>query len=924
MLNLLEENEKLRQLTVNITWDVPLSHTIETRISSCATKQQEEQFRSLGIKFKNGYFTKKEDEQIKKNFKQFCMEHGLKYDAKPFLRFLYGQEPILKKVERLKFARYLGRGLPYRRLFGIYSRFKILYSALNKGRFTPEEDAVILKYMELLKFSNNQFAELSKILNRPRPSIEKRYRLLCESRRTLEPSDNIDCVKYLSKVTGSDILQNTECENGNSANDLIDTNHSNEQNAIVVYNDIKYEAEEKQTEISIEVDETFTDLKSVIELSEDSNQDLNQRNQQENMDTTTSSKKRRKQKQESKGEIKKSKDTAVGHINKALAKKRENDQKLRSKRCRSSTIPTRKYSIGSDDISNVKTGDNSENHENKRKGLEVTSYANSTVSTILDKNEKLKKLRVNITWDVPLSHIIETRVSSRPTKKEKLLFRCLDITFKDGPFTINEDEKIRTNFRKFCMEHELEYDAEPFLRFQYAQDLVIKKRERIKFAIYLAKGLANRTLYSVYSRFAILYSSVNNERFTSKCSDHGVSELSKTLNRPRSHVKKQLGTLREKPRRISEPNTCVDFHENECKTKFKESCTDQNKEYITDSDCASDFETNDDSENEESKRKILEMISQADSRMLDILEKNEKLKLLYINITWDVPLSHTIETRISSCPTKQQQQQFVSLGIKFTDGHFSKKEDETIKKNFKQFCMEHELEHDPTPFMCLRYGQASILSDKERLKFGRYLEEDAVIMKFVKITQDNHKRFSTLSKVLNRPRYLIEKRFRLLRRQFGLLKPRDYPRLVKCLIEVTNSNSLEELRDKRISNEKWLKVAEKLHLCKNHIKVCWIASLYTKLFNEGPIDVDKIIRKLIAKLDKRKVVDYKELNWTELAKSFRYMTNAFLYRLFKKTTIRVVPQHLHSNLRECVLYLKKVYEKDEKVMQPIDNIILEI
>ncbi|GJQ68690.1 hypothetical protein Trydic_g17229 [Trypoxylus dichotomus] len=368
----------------------------------------------------------------------------------------------------------------------------------------------------------------------------------------------------------------------------------------------------------------------------------------------------------------------------------------------------------------------------------------------------------------------------------------------------------------------------------------------------------------------------------------------------------------------------------------------------------SNFETEKESD-DECNTKILEIISCADNEILNTLEANEQLRDLKINISWDVPISHRIETRISSCPNKEQLQVFKDLNIKWKIGPFTVVEDETIKANFTKFCMEHGLEHDPTPFLHLRYGQVSVLSCKERIKFGRYLgrglenrklyciysrfkilystfkkgrftpEEDAVIMRFVKIVDDNQKRFSALSKVLNRPRSLIEKRFRIiLRRQAGLLKPCDYPRLVKCLIEVTNSDNLKELRHKRISNEKWCKVAEKLHLCKNHLKVCWIASLYTKLFHEGPIDVDKIIRKLVAILDRRKVVDYKELNWTELAKSFRYMTNAFLYRLFKKTTIRVVPQHLHSNLRECVLYLKKIYEKDKDVMQPIDNIILEI
>ncbi|KRT81552.1 hypothetical protein AMK59_5604, partial [Oryctes borbonicus] len=189
-------------------------------------------------------------------------------------------------------------------------------------------------------------------------------------------------------------------------------------------------------------------------------------------------------------------------------------------------------------------------------------------------------------------------------------------------------------------------------------------------------------------------------------------------------------------------------------------------------------------------------------------------------------------------------------------------------------------------------------------------------MEFMKVTGDKSKHFSTLSKILNRPRSLIEKRFRILQRKTRLLKPHDYPGLVKSLIEVTNSDNLEELRDKHISDEEWHKVAKKLHLCKNHLKKCWMASLYTKLFHEGPIDVDKIMRKLVANLDKREKDDYRKLNWTELAKPFKYVTHGFLYRMFKKTNNRIVPLELRSNLRKCVLHLKQVYKEERKIMPP--------
>lgn len=72
---------------------------------------------------------------------------------------------------------------------------------------------------------------------------------------------------------------------------------------------------------------------------------------------------------------------------------------------------------------------------------------------------------------------------------------------------------------------------------------------------------------------------------------------------------------------------------------------------------------------------------------LNIFFKFQQLANLKINISWDIPISHTIETRISSCPTKEQKKLFKDLNIKIIDGPFTMVEDKIIKKNFKEFCL---------------------------------------------------------------------------------------------------------------------------------------------------------------------------------------------------------------------------------------------
>ncbi|XP_031346282.1 uncharacterized protein LOC116173135 isoform X2 [Photinus pyralis] len=180
---LTEDNKQLLEnLHVTIPFDIPLSHLIETRMSSHPTKKQQKQFKELGLTMNTTHYNQVEDNIIKNNWENFCKMHNLPNDPKPFMSFEACSDTkmngsILSKPERIKFVQFLGQKLEHRYLYGIYRRFKKLYEVVKKGRFTKTEDDLIWDYIQQSD-DTNQFSKLAYVLNRDRHRILMRYRLL--------------------------------------------------------------------------------------------------------------------------------------------------------------------------------------------------------------------------------------------------------------------------------------------------------------------------------------------------------------------------------------------------------------------------------------------------------------------------------------------------------------------------------------------------------------------------------------------------------------------------------------------------------------------------------------------------------------------------------------------------------------------------
>ncbi|KAJ3660267.1 hypothetical protein Zmor_004723 [Zophobas morio] len=178
------EEKKLSELRINVPWPVPPLHMIETRITMRPNEQQKKAIEDLGVPIKSAtYYSKTEDEQITKNWKEFCKMHDLPEDPKPFHNTVNPDgQVIISLPERLNFARFLAHNLHDRLLCSVYKRFRRLFPQQQQktgSRFTPEEDAKIVKYLAKSS-SRTPCADLGALLGRNKDAIEKRARILKE------------------------------------------------------------------------------------------------------------------------------------------------------------------------------------------------------------------------------------------------------------------------------------------------------------------------------------------------------------------------------------------------------------------------------------------------------------------------------------------------------------------------------------------------------------------------------------------------------------------------------------------------------------------------------------------------------------------------------------------------------------------------
>ncbi|XP_014475735.1 PREDICTED: uncharacterized protein LOC106745027 [Dinoponera quadriceps] len=174
--------QQLASLNIELVHKVPPQHKIETRAGTHTTTNEKILFQKYGP-LRKGPFTYTEDKTIAQNWDMFCKLHN--WDSKnlePFLNWRYdGKYYIHNLKERQKFVQFLANGLPWRTLFSVYSRFRILYrNKITNTRYTSKEDQKILTYIQSkhLDQRDTKYMELAKLLGRTSRSISKRYKYL--------------------------------------------------------------------------------------------------------------------------------------------------------------------------------------------------------------------------------------------------------------------------------------------------------------------------------------------------------------------------------------------------------------------------------------------------------------------------------------------------------------------------------------------------------------------------------------------------------------------------------------------------------------------------------------------------------------------------------------------------------------------------
>ncbi|KAG8038372.1 hypothetical protein G9C98_006699 [Cotesia typhae] len=172
-------------------------------------------------------------------------------------------------------------------------------------------------------------------------------------------------------------------------------------------------------------------------------------------------------------------------------------------------------------------------------------------------SKQLSELVVKLIHHVLPQHNVEKHAGTRSlSKEEKERFQKY-APLKLGVFSPDEDNRIVHNWKKFCKVHNWKRSlVHPFtFRKRKGFYFISKVEERRKFIQFLAHGLPNRSLYSVFGRFKNLYGTHKQSRYTKEEDDiilktindptvkHPQVVLAKRLNRTRQSVWRRIQKL---------------------------------------------------------------------------------------------------------------------------------------------------------------------------------------------------------------------------------------------------------------------------------------------------------------------------------------------------------------------------------------------
>ncbi|KOX80321.1 hypothetical protein WN51_08100 [Melipona quadrifasciata] len=287
----------------------------------------------------------------------------------------------------------------------------------------------------------------------------------------------------------------------------------------------------------------------------------------------------------------------------------------------------------------------------------------------------------------------------------------------------------------------------------------------------------------------------------------------------------------------------------------------------------------------------------------------EAIKRLYnlkVKLIHEVPIQHKIEhTTGSKILTKKEKEQFLKY-VSLKSGVFTSSEDKIIMDNWKKFCEVHNWNSKCVhPFIHMKYeGKFYIRSLKERQKFTQFLAnglprrtlysvlnrfkylfgdhkkssqrytsaEDKTILSYMNNKQNRKRsrRFSELSKILERTSHSIWTRYQRLKRMHK--NKEKLPKItwslfliekfIKAFMSVTLCDTIEDLKDAIIPKVVWQKLEKKIGINYDTLRKFWAYKLHMQLFCP------------------ERISNNREIIWSKVARYFDGITTAFLCRTF--------------------------------------------
>ncbi|XP_014612582.1 PREDICTED: uncharacterized protein LOC106791461 [Polistes canadensis] len=213
--------KKLKNLDIKLIHNVPGQHMIGNYSGSRGLKEYEKRLFETYGPLRRGHFSVEEDKIIKRNWKKFCELHNWEEDnVEPFISAKHSRQFYIPcRIERQKFVQFLANGLPWRCLFSVNTRFKMLFQNRTNQRYTSNEDKLILDYVKKHEDSLEKskiFLNLANTLNRTRLSVWSHYDIVLKN-RNIQEEENISKSKpvwTLSLITKyvNELLQITKCD----------------------------------------------------------------------------------------------------------------------------------------------------------------------------------------------------------------------------------------------------------------------------------------------------------------------------------------------------------------------------------------------------------------------------------------------------------------------------------------------------------------------------------------------------------------------------------------------------------------------------------------------------------------------------------------------------------------------------------------